>query len=71
MYSFLLSAHRTATLRHDEESQTTLINLLLRNYLHYNLYEQAEKLAAKLKFPTGAGNSQVARFMYYIGMSST
>ena len=27
-------------LRHDEVGQEVLLNLLLRNYLHYNLYEQ-------------------------------
>ncbi|GER42348.1 26S proteasome non-ATPase regulatory subunit [Striga asiatica] len=43
----LLALHRTATLRHDELGQETLLNLLLRNYLHYNLYDQAEKLRAK------------------------
>ncbi|KAG4168621.1 hypothetical protein ERO13_A12G036700v2 [Gossypium hirsutum] len=34
----LLSLHRIATLRHDELGQETLLNLLLRNYLHYNFY---------------------------------
>nr|GMC87419.1 probable 26S proteasome non-ATPase regulatory subunit 3 [Ipomoea batatas] len=41
----LLALHRIATLRHDELGQETLLNLLLRNYLHYNLYDQAEKLS--------------------------
>ena len=27
-------------LRHDEYGAETLLNLLLRNYLHYNLYDQ-------------------------------
>ncbi|CAA2991593.1 probable 26S proteasome non-ATPase regulatory subunit 3 [Olea europaea subsp. europaea] len=27
--------------------QETLLNLLLRNFLHYNLYDQAEKLSSK------------------------
>jgi hypothetical protein len=27
--------------------QETLLNLLLHNYLHYNLYDQAEKLRSK------------------------
>ena len=39
--SLLLALHRTAVLRHDEFGQETLLNLLLRNYLHYNLYDQA------------------------------
>ena len=39
--SLLLALHRTAVLRHDKYGQETLLNLLLRNYLHYNLYDQA------------------------------
>jgi hypothetical protein len=38
--SMLLGLHRTAVLRHDDVGQETLLNLLLRNYLHYNLYDQ-------------------------------
>ena len=38
--STLLALHRTAVLRHDEYGQETLLNLLLRSYLHYNLYDQ-------------------------------
>jgi 26S proteasome regulatory subunit N3 len=35
-----MSAHSTAVVRHDAVGQETLLNLLLRNYLHYNLYDQ-------------------------------
>lgn len=38
--SSLLALHRTAVLRHDAIGQETLMNLLLRNYLHHNLYDQ-------------------------------
>jgi hypothetical protein len=38
--SQLLALHRTATLRHNAIGSETLLNLLLRNYLHYNLYDQ-------------------------------
>ena len=31
-------------LRHDAIGQETLLNLLLRNYLHYNLYDQVRPL---------------------------
>ena len=37
----LLGLHRTAALRFDEIGQETILNLLLRNYLHYNVYDQA------------------------------
>lgn len=40
MRSLLLGLHRTAVLRHDELGQETLLNLLLRNYLAYSLYDQ-------------------------------
>ena len=63
----LLAAQRTATLRRDNECQATLINLLLRNYFHYNLYDQADKLVSKTAFPESAGNNQLARYMYYVG----
>ncbi|KAL7747426.1 26S proteasome non-ATPase regulatory subunit [Sorochytrium milnesiophthora] len=63
----LLASQRTATLRHDVESQAMLLNLLLRNYLHYNLYEQADKLISKSTFPETADNNQTARYMYYMG----
>ncbi|KAH7345253.1 proteasome regulatory subunit C-terminal-domain-containing protein [Rhizoctonia solani] len=65
--SLLLAAQRTASLRRDEECQAALINLLLRNYLHYNLYSQADKLVSKTTFPSSAGNSQLARYLYYVG----
>ncbi len=38
--STLLALHCTAHLRHDVLGQETLLNLLLRNYIAYNLYEQ-------------------------------
>jgi hypothetical protein len=38
--STLMAAHCTAGLRHDAVGQETLLNLLLRNYLAYNLYDQ-------------------------------
>lgn len=62
-----MSAQRTASLRHDDECQAVLINLLLRNYLHYNLYDQADKLVSKTNFPTSVGNAQLARYHYYLG----
>ena len=49
---------RTATLRNDFEGQAVLINCLLRNYLHYNLYNQADKLVLKSTFPEQASNNE-------------
>ncbi|XP_041371471.1 26S proteasome non-ATPase regulatory subunit 3-like [Gigantopelta aegis] len=64
---FLHARLRTATLRSDSEGQATLINLLLRNYLHYSLYEQADKLVSKSTFPELSSNNEWARFLYYLG----
>ncbi|CAM8987245.1 unnamed protein product [Rhodiola kirilowii] len=61
----LLSLHRIATLRHDELGQETLLNLLLRNYLHYNLYDQAEKLRSKAPRFEAHSNQQFSRYLFY------
>ena len=47
----LLAAHRTACLHHNTVCQATLLNALLRNLLHYKLFDQAEKLLTKTTFP--------------------
>ncbi|KAJ7741408.1 PCI domain-containing protein [Mycena maculata] len=62
-----LAAQRTASLRHDDETQASLINRLLRSYLYYSLYDQADKLVSKTVFPASAGNPQWARYHYYLG----
>jgi len=66
--SFLHARLRTATLRHDDDGQSALLNLLLRNYLHYNLYDQADKLVSKSSFPESANNNEWSRFLYYTGV---
>ncbi|KAK9819846.1 hypothetical protein WJX72_003182 [[Myrmecia] bisecta] len=66
--STLLALHRTAVLRHDEFGQETLLNLLLRNYLHFNLYDQAEKLRSKAQRPeVSRSPQQLCRYLYYLG----
>eukprot|EP00002_Diphylleia_rotans_P009605 TRINITY_DN1999_c1_g1_i1.p1 TRINITY_DN1999_c1_g1~~TRINITY_DN1999_c1_g1_i1.p1 ORF type:complete len:519 (+),score=137.55 TRINITY_DN1999_c1_g1_i1:86-1642(+) len=65
--SELVAAFRTASLRHDDTTKATLINLLLRNYMHYNLYDQAVKFLAKTKFPENTTNNELARYLYYDG----
>ncbi|KAJ2914808.1 hypothetical protein MD484_g5606, partial [Candolleomyces efflorescens] len=62
-----LAAQRTASLRHDDEAQAALINCLLRSYIQYSLYDQADKLVSKTTFPTSASNAQFARYHYYLG----
>ncbi|VDO95191.1 unnamed protein product [Soboliphyme baturini] len=58
---------RTATLHHDDDSQATLINCLLRCYLDQQLYEFAQKLITKVTFPDNATNNEWARYHYYLG----
>lgn len=65
--SDLLAAYRTATLHHDAPSQAVLLNLLLRNYIAYNLYDQADKLLLRASFPETRSNNQLARYLYYTG----
>jgi len=67
MRSPLLAAYRTACLHHNTAGVAQLLNLLLRNYLHYKMVDQADKLLAKATFPEQAPNSQLARFLYYQG----
>jgi len=64
----LLQLQRTATLRHNFEGQTVLLNILLRNYLASNLYDQAEKLASHTKFEEEkASTNEAARYHFYLG----
>ena len=59
----LLALHRTAVLRHDNYGQETLLNLLLRNYLQYSLYDQvsAIKYSGHLMPPQSFKSSKVQR----------
>lgn len=65
--SVLLGLYRTACLHQDEYSQAMLLNLLLRNYLHYNLIDQAHILCSRSKFPENASHNQFCRYLYYLG----
>ncbi|KAG2439463.1 hypothetical protein HXX76_004818 [Chlamydomonas incerta] len=70
--SSLLALHRTAVLRHDAIGQETLMNLLLRNYLHHNLYDQAEKFRSKAqKADQWRSGQQYCRYLYYLGRIRT
>lgn len=63
----LLASLRTATLRKDVDLQSTLITLLLRNYIATNDITQADQLVNKTKFPESAANNLIARHNYYLG----
>ncbi|KAJ2161358.1 26S proteasome non-ATPase regulatory subunit [Coemansia sp. RSA 552] len=63
----LLNALQAATLAGMKETKAMLLTLLLRNYLHYKLYDQAERLTTKSSFPSDAPNNLLARYLYYLG----
>ncbi|QSZ28660.1 hypothetical protein DSL72_003159 [Monilinia vaccinii-corymbosi] len=63
----LLSGLRTAVLRKDIDTQSTIIVLLLRNYLSTSHITQADLLISHTRFPESASNNQVARYLYYLG----
>lgn len=64
----LMLNYRTCVLLHNTSGQATLLNLLLRNYLKNNMYEQADALLSKATFPESeVSNNQHARYLYYSG----
>ena len=67
--SKLLTLQRTAILRHDEIGQETLLNLLLHNYLHFSLYDHADKLRSKTQLTSNQHRNvhQFCRYLFYIG----
>jgi len=67
--SELLATYHTATLRHDPVTQATVLNLLLRNYLAYNLYDQADKFVSNISDTREiiSSSNQHARYLYYTG----
>lgn len=67
----LLALHNLATLHHDELGQETLFNLLLRNYLHYGLYDHSEKLRSKAPSFGARSNHQCCRYLFYVGKIQT
>lgn len=63
----LLDALRTATLRKDQDIQSSVTTLLLRNYLSTSHITQADLLVSHAKFPPTAANNHIARYLYYLG----
>lgn len=64
----LFALYRTAVLRHNGEGQVSLLNLLLRNFLEFNLYDQASHLVSNVVFnESNASSNEIARYYYYQG----
>jgi len=64
---FYMKCLRTTSLHGEIESESVLMNILLRNYIYNNLLDQAEKLVSKSQFPENANNNEWARYLYYTG----
>mmetsp|Transcript_54386 Transcript_54386/g.80692 ORF Transcript_54386/g.80692 Transcript_54386/m.80692 type:complete len:563 (-) Transcript_54386:33-1721(-) len=65
--SDLVHRHRMACLRRDVDTQATLLNLMLRDLLHLNQVEQAQKILSNSTFPDNASNNQLCRHLYHSG----
>ncbi len=63
----LLAALRSSVLRKDQDTQASVLTLLLRNYISTADITQADLLVAQTQFPATASNNQVARYLYYLG----
>jgi 26S proteasome regulatory subunit N3 len=64
----LMSAYRTAALRHDEFGQGTLMNLILESFVEAKEFDQANKFIGKATFPAASSNNQLVRNLYYKGL---
>ena len=51
----------------DEIGQSTLLNLLLRNYLRDNHLDAAYNLIEKTSFPETKSNNEFCKYLYYTG----
>jgi len=67
LHESLISAHRIACLHLDIDTQSTILNLLLRSLLASHQIEQAQKLLSNSTFPDTASNNQTCRHLYYSG----
>ena len=43
------------------------MNIIIRSYLHQNLYEQARNFLQNTTFTESVSNNQFARYLYYVG----
>lgn len=53
----LLDSYNRSCVRADEIGQSTILNLLLRNYFRHNHYDAAFNLIEKTSFPEGKSNN--------------
>ncbi len=63
----LLDAYNRACVRNDELGQSTLLNLMLRNYLRHSHIDAAHNLIEKTSFPEGKSGNEFCKYLYYTG----
>jgi len=63
--ALMFDSYKTACLRKDLIGQATITNVILRSYLHQNLYECARQFINKTTFPQNVSNNQLSRYLYY------
>jgi len=54
-------------LRKDVDTQATLLNIMLRDFLMADQVDRAQKLLSGSSFPDSASNNQLCRYHYYSG----
>jgi 26S proteasome regulatory subunit N3 len=64
--SDLLAYHRTAVLQHNEPGQAMLVVCILRSFLAFKLYAQADNFRLKTSLPESRDNDVYARYLYYV-----
>ncbi|KAM3138883.1 hypothetical protein pb186bvf_009086 [Paramecium bursaria] len=64
----LLAGYRSASLNHDDQGSAVLINLILRNFIHYNLFDQSNSFKKTVDFPEGAAVNELVKYLYYTGL---
>jgi 26S proteasome regulatory subunit N3 len=65
--NMLQRALRKATIQGNELGQAIIVNALVRSLLLDRLYDQADLLVSKIKYPESTPNPEAARFQYYLG----
>jgi len=63
----LFDIYTFTCVKKDEIGQSTLLNLLLRNFIQTKNYESALNLISKTNFPEGKNHNELVRYLFYTG----
>ena len=67
----LFDYYRRACIKTDEIGQATVINLILRNFIEFQQFSQAEKFMNQSSFPETISNNENVRYLYYTALIKT